>query len=206
MTDFHDIRFPTRLAFGASGGPVRRTDILQLASGGEARNTPHAFSRRRYNAVSGLKSQAEASELIAFFESRLGALHAFRFRDPLDHATAESVSATDVLLGLGDGERTVFQLAKAYGIEPYVLMRPLTKPVVGTVRVAVDAVEIDTAINYLTGKVTFETPPPTGARVTAGCEFDVPVRFAMDHLDIVLSDFAATRIDDIPLIEVLDHV
>jgi uncharacterized protein (TIGR02217 family) len=85
-------------------------------------------------------------------------------------------------------------------------MRPLTKPVVGTVRVAVDAVEIDVAINYLTGEITFETPPSTGARVTAGCKFDVPVRFAMDHLDIVLSDFAATRIDDIPLIEVLDHV
>ena len=201
MTDFHDVIFPTRLAFGATGGPVRRTDILQLASSGEARNAPHRYSRRRYNAVAGLKSSSEAVELMNFFEARLGALHGFRFRDPLDHI------ADDVNLGLGDGDRTTFQLQQHYGAAPHTQTRPLTKPVEGTVRIAVNGIETDaTQIDYLSGTVTFDTPPANGTIITGSCTFDVPVRFDTDRLDIALDDFAVMRIDDVPLIEVLDYV
>lgn len=207
MTDFHDIRFPLHLAFGASGGPVRRTTILPLASGGEVRNAPHRHSKRRYNAVAGLKSSEQAAEIMSFFEARYGPLYAFRFRDPLDYASSDLMTPTDQRLGYGDGETTRFQLRKAYGDAPYTYWRPITKPVDGTVVVAIDGVatpEFD--IDFLTGIVTFDTPPNMGAIVTAGFEFDVPVRFASDALDIVLDDFGATQIQDIPLIEVQDYV
>ena len=55
MTDFHDVRFPLHLAFGARGGPVRSVDILELANGAEVRNARGRHSRRQYNAVAGLK-------------------------------------------------------------------------------------------------------------------------------------------------------
>jgi uncharacterized protein (TIGR02217 family) len=38
--------------------------------------------------------------------------------------------------------------------------------------------------------------------VTAGFQFDVPVRFDTDQISINLSHFAAGEIPDIPLIEV----
>ncbi|MEL7127933.1 MAG: DUF2460 domain-containing protein, partial [Pseudomonadota bacterium] len=38
LSEFHDVQLPMAFAFGASGGPERRTDIVALASGGEARN------------------------------------------------------------------------------------------------------------------------------------------------------------------------
>lgn len=201
MPDFHDVRFPTRLAFGATGGPVRRTDILQLASGGEARNTPHRYSRRTYNAVAGLKSAADATELMSFFEARLGALHSFRFRDPIDyHADA-------VGLGTGDGSQTTFHLQQSYGAPPHEKRRPVTKPVEGTVSIAIDGQAEDAVtINYLTGVINFAAPPADGAIITGSCTFDIPVRFDTDRLDIALDDFAVVRIDDVPLIEVLDHV
>ena len=117
MTDFHNIRFPLSLAFGASGGPIRRTDITRLASGAEHRNTPHSQSRRRYNAGAGIKSLDEVHELIVFFESRFGQLHSFRFRDPLDYKSCkpdEDISPTDEIIGTGDDQTQSFHLIKTY--------------------------------------------------------------------------------------------
>ncbi len=44
--------------------------------------------------------------------------------------------------------------------------------------------------------------PATGASVTAGFEFDVPVRFDSDELRINLTQFAAGDIPDIPVVEI----
>ena len=198
MTDFHDVRFPLHLAFGSRGGPVRAVDILQMANGTEVRNAKIRHSRRQYNAVAGLKSRNEAIELLQFFESRNGPLHGFRFRDPLDY-DAES------LLGMGDGTRTEFVLIKQYGTAPHIYTRRLTKPVEGTVRVRVDGVETAVSVDYSRGIIQFQTPPDADAVITAKFEFDVPVRFASEALDIVLDDFGAAEIQDIPLIEIFQH-
>jgi uncharacterized protein (TIGR02217 family) len=52
--------------------------------------------------------------------------------------------------------------------------------------------------------VTFDDPPVDGAVLLAEFEFDVPVRFDMDRLDIELSSFDAADAPAIPLIEVLE--
>jgi uncharacterized protein (TIGR02217 family) len=54
-----------------------------------------------------------------------------------------------------------------------------------------------------TGLVIFTSPPPSGAVITAGFAFDVPVRFDTDELDIDLSTFDAGGIPQIPLIEII---
>jgi uncharacterized protein (TIGR02217 family) len=86
-------------------------------------------------------------------------------------------------------------------------VRPIQKPVGGTVRVAVAGVEqaIGPAFTCdpTTGLVTFAAPPPPGAAVTAGFEFDVPVRFDTDELDIDLSAFEAGEVPRVPLVEVV---
>ena len=35
---FHEIRFPDNISRGARGGPERRTQVVELASGDEERN------------------------------------------------------------------------------------------------------------------------------------------------------------------------
>ena len=211
MNGFHNISFPLPLAFGASGGPSRRTDITQLASGAEHRNTPHAQSRRRYNAGAGVKSISELHDLIAFFEARFGQLYSFRFRDPLDYKSCSSdkdTSSTDQTIGIGDGETADFQLMKSYSDRAGKYDRRITKPVSETVRIAINGTEIpasDIALNELTGEVVFNTSPPPNAIITAGFEFDVPVRFDTDQLDVSLEAFGAGQAINIPLIEVLDH-
>ena len=207
MPAFHEILFPLDIALGSAGGPERRTEIVALASGREERNARWAHSRRRYDAGYGIKTFDALSQVIAFFEERRGMLHSFRWRDRLDHASAApgvALTALDQVIGAGDGETDTFQLVKTYGgaFAPYA--RPIVKPVAGSVRIAVDGVELDEgfSVDVTTGVVTLADPPGVGEAVTAGFLFDVPVRFDTDYLEVDLSAFAAGAIPKIPLVEI----
>src|SRR5690606_25425048 len=151
----------------------------------EERNSRWAHARRRYNAGYGIKSRADMAAVLEFFEERRGRFHSFLWRDALDW------QAADQEIGIGDGERKAFQLIKRYGAEFDPYLRPITKPVAGSVSVAVDGVAAAFAVDLLTGVVTLEAAPAEGAVVTAGFAFDVPVRFDTDRLDIELSGFDA---------------
>ncbi|MGZ8370592.1 MAG: phage distal tail protein, Rcc01695 family [Caulobacteraceae bacterium] len=202
---FHEVRLPVRLAFGSTGGVKRRTEIVSLASGFERRASPWAHGRRRYLIGAGVRGLEDAAELAAFFEARRGRLHGFRFKDFLDFRSAGVVTPLDQLLGTGNGAATEFQLVKWYGEGDTTYDRPITKPVAGAVRVAVAGLELDVdgfAVDTATGLVTLANPPPEGAAVTAGFEFDVPVRFDSDRLDVTLEGFDAGRVVAVPLVEV----
>lgn len=201
MSDFHEARLPARLAFGCTGGVERRTDIVTLASGFERRTSPWTQGRRRYLIATAVRPLDEVAELVAFFEARGGPLTGFRFRDPLDCkscAPSGQPTATDQTIGTGDGSRKVFPLAKAYGTAT----RPIAKPVAGTVKVAVAGVAAPFSVDTATGLVTLTTAPAAGAAVTAGFEFDTPVRFDLDRLDVTLEGFAAGRVAACALVEV----
>ena len=211
MAGFHEVRFPLAIGFGSTGGPERRTDIVLLASGREERNSRWADSRRRYNAGTGIRSLADLYELLDFFEERRGRLHGFRWRDRGDWkscAPGGEPGPQDQAIGTGDGETAAFQLVKRYGgaFAPYA--REIVKPVAETVRVAVDGVEQelgeDFSLDAGTGIVTFFAGhiPDEGAEVTAGFEFDVPVRFDTDRLDINLAAFEAGDAPAIPIVEI----
>ena len=199
---FDDVRFPTAISRGSSGGPERRTEIVATGSGAEERNSRWADSRRRYDAGVGVASLDDLHEVIAFFEARRGRLRAFRFKDHADWkscAPGAQVSALDQAIGTGDGTRRSFQLVKRYG--DYV--RTITKPVAASVRVAVAGIAVTGfSVDALNGIVTLATAPVVGAAVTAGFAFDVPVRFDSDALRINLTQFAAGEIPEIPLVEV----
>jgi len=203
---FHEIRFPTNIAFGSSGGPERRTEVVTLGSGGERRNARWAESRRRYDAGYGVRSLADVHQVIAFFEERRGKLFGFRWHDRADDASAPpgtEPAPTDQALGAGDEETTVFQLRKTYGALHAPYERAIAKPVEGSVTVAVDGVATeDFAVDPATGLVTFAEAPAEGAIVTAGFRFDVPVRFDTDQLLINLAAFEAGEIPSIPIVEI----
>jgi uncharacterized protein (TIGR02217 family) len=211
MTTFHEVLFPVDIALRSAGGPERRTEIVALGSGREERNTRWAHSRRRYDAGYGIKTLDALSNVVAFFEERRGRLHGFRWRDRLDQSSAApgvALAPTDQSIGTGDGVTATFQLVKTYGsiYAPY--QRPVTKPVPGTVQIAVAGVEVEMGTAFTcdttTGIVTFLAGhiPPVGAAVTAAFLFDVPVRFDTDYLEVDLSAFAAGIIPKIPLVEI----
>jgi uncharacterized protein (TIGR02217 family) len=206
-SDFHEVLFPTDVARGSRGGPVRLTEIVTLASGREHRNARWADSRRRYEAGLGIRTLDALHAVLAFFEERRGRLIGFRFRDRTDDrscAPSGQPAPTDQAVGTGDGSAKVFALAKTYGTSnPY--RRAIAKPVAGSVRIAVAGAEVASGwtVDTTTGLVTFATAPPIGAAVSAGFRFDVPVRFDTDALDIDLSAFEAGEVPSCPLVEVL---
>lgn len=212
MNNFHDVRFPLPVSFGATGGPERMTEIVTLGSGREERNQRWAMSRRRYDAGTGLRNRHDLQTVVAFFEERRGRLHGFRFRDPLDHSSARAnkpVAADDQLLGAGDGSTRSFPLIKRYGDEFLPYDRPIVLPVVDSAKniqplVAVAGVPRVFGSDYLVedGRIVFFDPPEVGESVTAGFEFDVPVRFDTDTLEINLSRFDAGLIPSVPLVEI----
>ncbi len=206
---FHEIRFPTAISRGAQGGPERRTDVVVLGSGFEERNSRWAASRRSYNAGYGVVSLDQLHEVIAFFEERRGRFHGFRWRDHADWKSGPPGSATsplDQVVGLGDGATLTFQLKKTYGASHAPFVREIRKPVAGTAKIAVAGVTqsegTDFTIDTATGTVTLIEPPAMSAVITAGYEFDVPVRFDTDKLEINLSGFQSGAIPNIPIVEI----
>ena len=206
---FHEIRFPANISFGSTGGPERLTEVVTLANGFEERNTPWEHSRRHYDAGFGLRSLDDVDSLLAFFEARRGRLHAFRWKDWSDYKSGGSnatLTEIDQLIGVGDGVTTAFQLKKAYvsGAQSYV--RPIVKPVAGTVIVAIATdpkVEgQEFSVDAATGIVTFITPPDVGVLITAGFEFDVPARFDTDAIKTSVASFRVGDIPSVPIVEV----
>ncbi|MEP3333806.1 DUF2460 domain-containing protein [Sedimentitalea sp.] len=207
--NFHEVRFPASLSFGSVGGPERRTDVVTLANGFEERNTPWAHSRRRYDAGLGMRSLDDVETLIAFFEARHGQMHGFRWKDWSDFKSGRASVDTafdDQVIATADGAQTAFQLIKTYRSGAFSYARPISKPVAGSVRVGIEQDEMRESVEYevdlATGLVQFEKPPAKAMRVTAGFEFDVPVRFDTDRIQTSVASFQAGDVPNVPVVEV----
>lgn len=204
---FHEVRFPDNISRGARGGPERRTQIVELASGDEERNASWANSRRRYDVAYGIRRADDLAAVVAFFEARNSRLHGFRYKDWADYKSAlpsQAITATDQQIGTGTGSLQTFQLAKRYTSGGQTWVRTIAKPVAGTVRVALGMAEqlSGWTVDSTTGLITFTTAPANGVIVRAGFEFDVPVRFDSDTLDVTLDFERLGSITAIPLLEI----
>ncbi len=206
---FHEVRFPTALSFGSIGGPERRTEIVALTNGFEERNTPWVQSRRRYDAGVSMRSLDDVADLIAFFEARQGQLHGFRWKDWSDFKSCQpsrGPAFDDQIIAVGDDATTGFALRKAYVSGSAVVDRTITKPVQGTVRVGLQGDELTEGVHYVvdtaTGMITFAVAPASGETITAGFEFDVPVRFDTDAIRVSVASFQAGDVPQVPVVEV----
>ena len=149
---------------------------------------------------------APSHPVVAFFEARNGRLHGFRFKDWADHKSclpSGTPAPTDQVIGTGDGTTTAFQLVKRYASGAQSWTRTVAKPVTGTVGIALAGVEqlSGWSVDTTTGVVTFTAAPGSGLAITAGFEFDAPVRFDTDVLDVTLDLERLGSITSIPLLE-----
>jgi len=208
---FHEVRFPTDISRDSQSAIERRTEVVLLGSGHEERNSRWADSRRSYNAGYGVKSIPDLERVVAFFEERRGRFHGFRWKDFSDFSTAQpgkAVEHDDQVIGVGDGEAATFELVKVYGGPHAPWTRRIHKPVAGSVRVSVDGTEVpvgsEVSVDTVLGTVTFQAwaVPVAGAVISAGFQFDVPVRFDTDKLEINLQGIHHGAMPNIPIIEV----
>jgi uncharacterized protein (TIGR02217 family) len=104
----------------------------------------------------------------------MGRLIGFRFKDWTDYA------ADQESVGASTGGTQEMQLRKGYNFGPIVMWRKISKPV--SVQLYADGSPIASATDMTTGLVTFTASD--GAEITWSGEFDVPVRFDEDRLDL----------------------
>lgn len=194
---FDEVRLPENVEKGAQGGPRFKTTVLSLSSGFEKRNIDWSQSRGEWDVSYGIDSLADLQSVISFFYARRGRARGFRFKDWSDFRVERQ------LLGVGDGVQTEWQLFKRYqdtGGGTY--DRILKKIVLDTTQVWVNsAEEVGFSVDITTGLLTFNTAPANGHIIEFACEFDVPVRFDSDKLDINLETFAAGSLPSIPILE-----
>ncbi|AJD83173.1 glycoside hydrolase family protein [Paracoccus phage vB_PmaS-R3] len=207
MAAFHETRFPDEISYGSKGGPRRLTQVVSLKSGFEERNQSWQHSRRKYDASIGIRRLSHLHSVLDFWEARRGRLYGFRWKDWLDFKSASGradPSDTDQVLDVGDGTETEFQLVKRYSDAGEEYVRPIKKPVIGTTVVALDGVSQPSGwtLDSTTGVITFAVAPGSGVVITAGFEFDVPVRFDDDELQLSADAFESGSIPAINVIEI----
>lgn len=233
---FIDVRFPTQIGYGSRGGAGFNTSLVALTSGAEEAIARWQIPRHSYDAQFGVRDWATLLQLKTFHIQVYGSANPFRFLDPLDfttdpsnpsvrnatrHATEDlwigAYDFDDVVIGTGDASNKVFQMKKFYQYGSATpRTRNLTKIISdGTtdyIKVGINGVEQASgwSVDLLTGIITFTTAPGNGLPVTAGCMFDVPVRFGIEAdelLAVSMNDFNSGGMSTpVPLIETFEDV
>lgn len=198
---FDEVRLPSKIEFGAAGGPRFRTEVVVLGSGHEQRNAEWSSSRARWDVAPGIQKEADLQAIIAFWYARQGRLRGFRFKDHTDFKIAGQILIAAVV-----GGETGVQLVRDYTNGGRTYQRVITKPVSGTVQIYRDGQPIASTVDTATGLVSFAplaggSPAPV---LSADFEFDVPVRFDTDNLAIRQVTHARDAITSLPIVEIRD--
>lgn len=203
-----DVRLPENWSKGSSGGPEFRTQEVVTDDGDVFLTRRWLSALQRYDIAHNIRSPGDIAGVNAFFRARGGRHRGFLLKDWMDYTSASdgqgAATMLDQPLGTGDGATDTFRLIKRYpdAVNPY--DRAIKWPVAGTLLVAVDGVLVASgvAVERGTGLVTLTLIPGSGAVITAGFQFDVPVRFTDDRLSIAWDTQNSRSAGTIPLEEV----
>lgn len=204
MVAVRDVRLPENVERGVQGGPRFKTTFHTLVSGHENRNVDWSRTRGEWDAGYGIQLKSDFKAVIDLFYASFGMAYGFRLKDWSDFELG--VDATDSFqsIGAGDAIETDFQAYKRYQSDIWFHDRTLTRIVTGTSRVFLGGVEQGSGwtMDDTTGILSFSVAPGDTIDVGLICEFDVPVRFDMDELNINMATFEAGSIPSIPLVEI----
>lgn len=212
MAQIDNVRLPSDIEAGAEIGPSFQTSIIELTSGREQRNQDWSRERLKATISYGMMKDRNDQDnpdgepdrtfmdLLSFYRARRGMLRGFLFRNWSDYR------AEDVVIGTGDGTNRVFPLKMIYDDAGGSYERRITRPVAETIQVYVEGALVTHTL--ATGGVitiTSVDPPEINDEITATFEFDIPVRFNTDVMQVDMAWAKAGQINDIELIEIRDE-
>lgn len=200
----HNVRLPVDVERGARGGPSFNTTILELSSGFEKRNINWSYARGRWDIGYGIQSDSDLQDVKDFFYARFGRAYGFRFKDWTDYVLG--VSGTGSLVLVATGGETDVQIIKTYASGGFQYNRPLTRIVDSTYEVYLnDSLQTETThytIDVDTGVISFVSTLNSSDEVDVYCEFDVPVRFDVDAMEVEALWADAQSVPSIPVVEI----
>lgn len=201
MASFDEVQFDPTLGGKALGGPAYATVIVSVSSGAEQRVQQWSVGRLKWNLQQAGLQPTEVAYLVQFFRARGGRARGFRFKDWTDYTVTSQALANPY-------PATTMQLVKTYTDTGITETRTILKPVSGTVTVYQNGVALilgtDYTLDITTGIVTFlGSHPVSGAAYTWTGQFDVPVRFDVDHLQTSIEPGLYGSVQSIPLVELI---
>lgn len=173
---FNETRLLDSVAYGSEFGQEFSTRVTTLRSGVERRNANWSMPLGRYAVLYQVLKPDDHIKVRAAHMASMGALIPFRFKDYTDYQAQQQI------IGTGTGSAQTLPLLKQYKFGPVELQRRISKPVLNTVLVFADGVPVSAAVDYVDGTVTITAD--VGAEITWSGEFDIPVRFESDRLDV----------------------
>lgn len=199
QNNFINIQFPIDISYGSSGGPLYDSEILTTISGGEIRNLNTPRAKMYFDVSPGIKNKKQIDKILAFFRICHGRQKGFRLKDWVDF---QGIKEKVIII-----DKKTIQLIKTYKFNDDIYEeRLISKPVPGTVTIYINKRRIsnqDLEINHSNGRVKFKNYTTKSTDIiTASFEFDVPVRFDLDYLPIIIESCDVFALPEIPLIEI----
>lgn len=211
MTDFMESpRFPDNISYGSSGGPNFNTSVFEGHGGVEQRGINWNTVKGKWNVSQGIRDTADMNLIRSFFYGVKGRAIGFRYKDWGDYLLDEEEAS-----GVVDGVNDTFKIIKTYLPESnsnFTYVRRIFKPVEDSITVLVDTTPItvgngvtEVDIDFETGIMTFGSSvvPAMGTHVYVSGQFDLPVRFDTDALNVTEDSFDTQTWGSIPLVELL---
>lgn len=183
-----DQRLSRDIEIGAKARPRYSTDIVTTDGGYEFRTSRWAYPLFSFEFTVEPGNSADDSadpasqtlkEFVNLWHACGGRYNTFKFRHWSDYI------ATGNVIGTGDGMTLAFQLYRTYTAGAVTRTRKITRPVQGSVTAYVNGIESPVSVNEGTGVITFGLAPTNGSTITADFQFDIPVRFGDDELEMV---------------------
>lgn len=209
------VRLPLDIETGAMLGPTFSTGVVPLSSGAEQRNQNWDQERFKANVAYGVMRKDNPDDvedgwrrIVDFFRARRGRARGFLFRDWTDYqAVNENLYVTP------DFNYATMQLAKRY--DTYI--RRITRPSAQTIQLTMAGEPYPQAGGMVAGQnmpgwnldpkgiIRFNASLGVFAgNVKATFQFDIPVRFDSDELQVSLLYSEAGSIPSVDVIQVLE--
>ena len=204
--DFDEVVFPEDVSWGSSGGPTFKTQVYESFRGYEKRNVDWKSPIMEFNVAYGIKTDIQMMEVINFFNARQGKLRGFRYKNWANYQILNDNIA------IGDGSSTRLPMVRTYGVAATQTYKRLHKIVPGSVTnvtIGLNALVegVDFVIDYNSGEIVFGEGQAPGLGIpvkAATLEFDEPVRFDVDSLQIVIDGYNNNSLSHLPLIGIRD--
>jgi uncharacterized protein (TIGR02217 family) len=210
MAEFLEERLPIAVRAGASYSDEYKTEITETGNGGEYRRLVHPYPRRVWNVFYTQQTADLWDDILSLYHRAYGMYAGFRVKALDDYTTngrTAAPTAFDQALALVSAG--VYQLQVAYGTGTAISIgkpvRTIFKPVSGTVKVGIDALEVPITtmwtVDTTTGKVTFnanKTASVTGITQAASAVLTVGAHtFAVGESVHIASVVGMTQINNL---------
>lgn len=174
-------RFPLNLSFQKPGGATFNTDVQILESGHEQRNSFWPEDRREFDIGYGIRTLEDVQTVNHIFRACRGMAHGFRIRDWRDYKSvpvtqalsdddpdADPISELDQIISIDATTADIFQLIYTSRAGVLSERHTITKPVAGSVLLAIQGVLIPSTrydLDYVPDRLAREAHETTG-RIT----------------------------------------